>query len=830
MLSLLSFHRLLLWLLAAFIATGVGLYFRLYPLTHNISSDAYEQGTMLVITKIRASIAGQISRQFPDMPTSQKEQLAKKQFDKTLKEHGSEIRQAFDQAGQKILEHSGESQHYLLASDSYYYLALTQELLEKGSFGTKSEGSKFFNNFMLAPLGYWQPQTWHPYLGALSYKIVRFFKPDSSLMFGVGFTSVFLFPIVLAAFFLTCRALGCGAFPSFIASIFFVLAPIYLQRSTFAWFDDDAYNVFFPLIIFYCLFKSIDHYHNIKKLLIYASLTAIVMALYSRFWYGWGFIWALSAGAIGLSTFLSFNKNKDSFKPSLILTTALVITPFIAVGLMCGFGEVWQILSFASGELKKFIAPSLKTWPDLFIVVGELKKCSLRDVVNLTGGQIIFCGGLLTVLWNTRKAFIRYDSNAAKTTLLTLFFAFTLFLSINAQRFTILCLTPLALLFAYGLNQLWLTRNQLTEACGLKTTALKRTFTGIFAGILLLSLSLPIISSQKNIRALLSPIFNSAWERALVKLRDHSPTNSVINTWWSPGHFVKAIANRRVTFDGATINGEQAYWLTRVYLSQSENEALGILRMLNISSNSATEYLQRKNIPLSIAVPLITQATLLNRDNAFKLYAQTLSNQDAQELIFMTHGEPPPSYILIYNEIVDGNVMLGYLGKWNFKKIEELNKNPETLKKIPSKNSKNYVDFIWSLVGGPYRQSPTLNPVALNKDTILFDQGVAINTNDMTVSIQSASYGSGVPLSILYADGNKITEKTFSDANLSYSVVYFKDPNGAPRCVLLDRMIANSLLARMYYFEGLGLHHFKPFSKESDLTGRTKIFIYEVTW
>jgi hypothetical protein len=35
---------------------------------------------------------------------------------------------------------------------------------------------------------------------------------------------------------------------------------------------------------------------------------------------------------------------------------------------------------------------------------------------------------------------------------------------------------------------------------------------------------------------------------------------------------------------------------------------------------------------------------------------------------------------------------------------------------------------------------------------------------------------------------------------------------------------------KMYYFDGKGLDHFKPFAKEQDLSGRTKIFVYQVDW
>ena len=50
-----SFFTLMPWLICGIIALVLGLYFRLYPLTHNVASDEYEEATMLVLTKVRAA-------------------------------------------------------------------------------------------------------------------------------------------------------------------------------------------------------------------------------------------------------------------------------------------------------------------------------------------------------------------------------------------------------------------------------------------------------------------------------------------------------------------------------------------------------------------------------------------------------------------------------------------------------------------------------------------------------------------------------------------------------------------------------------------------------
>ena len=80
----------------------------------------------------------------------------------------------------------------------------------------------------------------------------------------------------------------------------------------------------------------------------------------------------------------------------------------------------------------------------------------------------------------------------------------------------------------------------------------------IMSLLILSSICLPIRNLHQNIEGLLNPIYNDTWNKVFEKIKNETPENSVINTWWSPGHFIKAMSNRRVTFDGATINFPQS--------------------------------------------------------------------------------------------------------------------------------------------------------------------------------------------------------------------------------------------------------------------------------
>ncbi len=816
------------WLISGLIAMTIGLYFRLYPLTHNVASDEYAQATMLVLAKVRLTITEQANARFPNMSAEEKQRLIQTQFNAILRKDNAKLREAFDQVGQQLIKKTGEKKHYLQESDSYYFLDLTQNIIDKGDVSTKVNGSQYFNEKMLAPIGYWEPQTWHPYIGAWVYKTARLFNPKIDLMTGLGFTPLVLFPLVLAAFLMACRGLGCGWASAFTASMFLILAPIYLQRSTYAWYDNDTYSVLFPILNLGFLFFALRSIENIKKMIFWGILAGLSFGLYARFWTGWGFSWGIILASLTFTTARAFFFKEATRRNFALLLAIVGATTLFFLIVSIGMKQFLELLPFAFGELKKFTMTEFKGWPDLFIVVGELHPATPREAIILTGGPILCLGALFTFIGVAVRSLMQRKSPPDSMILLALFTTITLLLSLSAERFTILLITPVALVFAYGLEMLWQGRNNIAERIRSTPVVIQRILLICF----MLLAMIPVAVSHKMISTLLHPIFNSAWDRALTQLRKKSPPNSVVDTWWSPGHFVKAIAKRRVTFDGASIKGEQAYWLTRVYLSQNEDQALGILRMLNTSSNQAAEFLQKRGWPLSQITAVLTEIAPLSRKEASTRLNPVLAPKDIKELLKLTHATPPPSYMLIYNEIVEGNVLLGYVGKWDFAKIEAMNKDPEARRKIPRKSSRDYIDFLWNLVGGQLRQSETLNPAGRKDSKILFNENVIIDTADMSVTVNSSKFGHGIPASLVYLDEatGHVIEKRLNNASLSYAAVFFKDKDNVPHCILMDRMLANSLIIKMYYFDGQGLDHFKLFSKEQDLTGRTKIFVYQVDW
>jgi dolichyl-diphosphooligosaccharide--protein glycosyltransferase len=816
---------------------ALGTYIRLYPLLNFTTHDISEKTTLLVLTQIRAQINQQVQQNYPQAPADKKAVIAKKLFDDVIRAKGKQLRKAIDQTSLKIQKQAeaGPQHPYLLASDSFYYYKLTQNIIDQGHISDTVKGSKYLNELMLAPHGHWEPFNWHPYIGYFIYQCQKIFNPDIDLMYAISFTAMVIAIISLIPFLWICHRLRLSPLTAFISSVFYVLAPIFVKRSMFGWYDNDPYSALFPLCILACFFQGL-HYLKTRdphphKPLVAGVLTALGITLYSLFWQGWVFMFGviLVSGLIIFFHHLFTQRRSDTKRPLGWFLLSICLGGFVFVSIAFGINEFFTLFAEGGKALKDFIAPQLSLWPDIYISVSELHNASWGYILKHTGGILFFCVALVGLTRNLlqwRKG--PRQGLFYETIILGVFLLFALMITFGAQRFVLLCVIPLSLLFALGIqffldhlftfvNHRWRRRS-------------RKVAQGMIAIAFLMLTALPITHIQANIQSLLNPIYNDTWHTVLTEIRDRTPPNSIINTWWPPGHFIKAVAHRAVTFDGATINYPQAYWMANVFLSNTEEAALGLLRMLNHSGNDAVHYLHDElGMPLSLSVQILKEITPLSRSRAKTLLCKGLDEVQAEQLLALTHGDPPPSYCLIYKEFVDANLQLGFFGKWNFQTIEKINRNPELMQKIPDRHSEEYIDFLWTLVGGPLKYSGSLALINQDKEQLLFQDNVVVNTQTMGCTVNSDQYGQGVPQNLFYMRDGTFTEKEFADANLPYSVVLYKQGK-KHQVILCDERLARSLLVRLYFFEGQGLRYFEGFTKDSDLTGRTKIYVYRVLW
>ena len=815
------------WVAAWVVLAILSCYVRLYPLRAHMWDNTHEQATLLVVYNIKQTLLKQILLQSPNMPPALANHLAEEKLNEVMHTENQKVLDAIDKVTTGLANQpgAGPQKIYLLESDPYDFYNLTENIVNKGRIADIIKGSKYFNPLMGAPFGLWQPFTLHPYWGFVIYKFLQLFNHDISLMSAVAYTPLFTYLLIITAFLWICQILDYSVIAAFIGALFLVMAPINLKRGALGWFRTDPYNILFPLLLLGCLFLALRPSSK-KDGYLWAVIFGLILSVYALFWQGWGLLFFIGiACALGAAAYNFFIiKDRAPAGQNLLFLSIFIGTTLLVVSLCFSFQDFFTLFKEGFGELRKFTHRGLDLWPNLFMAVGELKRPSLASLASLgsvvtPAGNLANWGDLIIIpialggwICSLRMAFKNFRQACALDTLvLTIFLAVTIALSLTGERFILFATIPLSILAAAAANRF-----------------INFKYVGLpLAGLLSIVI---LFNANHDIRTILTPIFNSTWDEALTKIKTDTPEDSVVNTWWAPGHFIKAIAHRSVPFDGASLDQSAVgYWMGNTLLSQDENQARGILRMLNSSGNKAADYLVKCGLKLSDATTLLLAIASENKTQAAQTLKGIITDDQINTLLSLTHGKNPHSYVLVYTELVEGNLMIAFTGRWNIKKIEEINANSAMLQAVPKRSSRDFIDYLWDTMGGAPKYSEAFSLIGKNNGQLIFRDNLSVDLATMDATIQSPQYGMGQPASVFYLKDGVVTEHVNPDGNLNYSVVLYQE-DGQYVARLMDHALANSLIMKLYYFDGAGLKHFKPLILSHDLTGRTRIKVFEVKY
>ncbi|MFC1704479.1 STT3 domain-containing protein [Candidatus Omnitrophota bacterium] len=798
-----------------------GIYFRLYPITVNQRNQTMNTARLTVYVNLKKTIQNNINRILPDAGQKEKATLINNQFKEVIKKESERIEKLVKDV--YLQNKKSINAFYFLGSDSFYYYSLTKKLLSEGVFSIINKDGKHFNALMVAPHGHWRKIEAHPYVGFFTYTIYSWFYGNVSLISALSSVPLLLFCFSVCIFVIVCSLLDIDRFTIFISSIFLALSPIFIQRSSFGWYDSDPYNILFQLLALLALVKIARKGLNVFWIL-FLSLTN---SLYALFWQGWIFLPILtSVSFLALAGYRLKKKgnHRITVKQFILYIASLVIFSIIVLTPKGFIDSVADITNIASG----FLLFNANQWPDTFLMVGELKVPSISKIIHILGGFAFFSVSLIGLIVSNVKR--SRDTTTEQKIILLCFYIACLVMAMNAERFILFLLIPATLYFAIGLKDIRLFFNRKLRA----VFRVQEKSTAILTGCILTTLLISPLVYGHAISLKQVPLFNDVWNRVLTQIRLQTPPNSIINSWWPPGHFIKAIAERSVTFDGATINTPQAYWMADALLTDSETEALSILKMLNANGNKATEFLLENEVPLSEAVSLLKKILLVEKEAAKKLAQTVLSEDKAIHLISLTHAPPPPSYCLLYKDLVESTLGLYFVKEWDFNKAEELQRERYTaLKhgKIFWRGSKDNIKRAWSIAGGATYIGEESYQAFSTKNTIQFNNGVIFNPRLKEASINMLEGKiSGVPQSILYRDNNILQEKELNNFSLKLSILFIDHPGGSYSCIVAPAKILKSVIFRLYYLDGIGLRKFETFIHEENPLLNTKILVYRIVW
>ena len=836
------------------IAISLSVFMRLQPAYLPITDNWAEQS---VHNSIRSQILTQVNERYPNLYEDKKAQLIEDELNKQLDTNKASIDLQIQQTSEyfKTWARNENGDNYLNDIDTWVFYYYTKRLIEHGHVGNYVKDGQEWQ-LVPAPIG--SPITigFPVYLEYYAYKIVHFFNKDVDLMVIVYFLPLLICALCVFPAFFIARKKG-GNFGGFIAAVVIAIMPAFLARTVVGVVDTDPYNVLFPLFIIWFFLEALDA-KTLRNKVILGLLSSATLAFYSWVWTGYFFV---ADFMIGLSlTYIAYLFLHDYLKDkklslktktrdTIILFVTFLSGTVLLTWLISGFNTVLSIINGPLDFVRFKSVGVANIWPNVFTTVAEQNSSSFDAVVHTMGGSLIFALAVLGILLMILKKDQDGHYDIAYSILFTAWFVGTVYASIKGVRFTLL-LAPifaLALGIFFGITYQYLS----------KIISREFHFNEIVAKVLIIIMLCLLLLYPRNMfiesystAVHQFPLMNDIWYDSLLFIRDNADNDSIVTTWWDYCHWVRAVAEKPITFDGGSQNSPMAHWVGKLFLSSDEDESVAILRMLDCGSYLGEKKLEEySNLDTLTSVELIKELIMLDKQDAKKVLLDYMNDEQAEEVLNLTHCTPPKGTLIVSDDMVGKSPVWSHFGSWNFTKADILNKvNTMSSREAKQyfKDRFNYTDKqatdiyneaksvgtgdaanSWIAPWYSYASTP-IGCSKINNDTLSCTNGLFINTTSHDAYFENGFH----PKTFTYIDNDTVTTRHYNESIFISNGRELGISLQADNTIIFaDSEIGGSMFNRLYYMDGIGLEkHFKKiYDSEYGFNGN-RVSIYEVNW
>lgn len=798
-------------------------------------------------------IRNSINEKYAAFPQQKRDELTNRAYKKYLKSDRYAIKEKIRRIAdeKKAFYRNDKGSTYLFGIDSYYWLRLIDNLINKGHIGDRVVGGRQHDDLVDMSIEDSLSRSVHLIAGKLFYDAFHLLKIDVDYERGL-FLIPLLFSVfmVITSFFVT-RLLCHSNRAAFFSAVAVNCSPLLLHRTMGEWLDTDIYNVFFPLLIFSAflfVFKS----RSVKRKIAGTAGFAVSCALFAGVWQGWWFIFDLLmlCGGIFFLNDYAERRDKALLKNNMLWLALLCVAGCLSVGLLNGKESLLSFLIEPARLVFALKDVPHDNWPNVFLTVAELKKVSAYQIAYELGGVPIFfvtiVGSIYLIL---AKKIMRDPELGIGFFCLFIWLGALYYTSLNALRFALLLVVPLGIMFGIVFD--WMMRGVFDLSRRFSRT-IRFLGMGIIAAALYLVTSFYITTSV-GLAGTRLPMMNDAWYKSLLFIKQDSDEKAIINSWWDYGHWFKAVAGRRVLFDGKTQNSPIAYWMASVLLSANEDEAMGILRMLDLSKNKAFEALESAGISHVRSVEILRHILPLPKQEAVGYLKDVLARDAIDKLMPLLYSDTmPPAYFIVSYDMLGKLGAISLIGNWNFTKgdiwIAFREKRPadfmrylmreydydtqaaqrtfQEVSLITGREAPRWISDVSGLavetISNKYKKDGTL---------VFFDNGAVVNLDNCNAHIMRGKNNDiGIPFSVVYMKDGMVEEKLLEESNMPQSLLLLSDTeNDSYKTVFIDRDLAKSMFVRLYFYNGAGLRYFAKAREEKTLEGNS-IFVYAINW
>lgn len=618
-----------------------------------------------------------------------------------------------DRPDLRFVAENGSEYPYLLGYDSYVWLRMARNQLDKGTPCEAIVAGVCRDTLTHAPLGGEMLYADSGHVTALAWlhRLLSLFESAYPL----AATALWLQALVAALAALPAFRLGQrigGTYAGFVAAVLSGTHAAVLVRSLNA--DNDIWNASLPLAVAACISESFQAPTAARKLAA-AALAAMFVWLQAAVWSGWPFVFAVGLAAwiaaLGLAALRAAATSRTAAWRD--PTCRSLVAPAGAFALLAPLGAApsaalaWITGAAAATSPTSELGSGIRAvFPNAFFTVQELQWTDLAAVAREMGGAAVLVGtwlGLLVLILAGTPAGRR------RTTLVTgsgLWFAFLstgpvvsdvavtlawgiplvvalgeaawrgrrpvgelatlgllaawlsagFYQALDVVRFSLLLAPPLGLIAGTSLG--WLVELARAEAVRRRwaSAAVVGWLATAFVGFACL---VPLQQAQ-HFAATRLPNLNDAWWQAMTELGTQTPPDTIVHTWWHHGYWVEYFARRRVVADGASLRTRIPFWQAQALLADDEATSIGLLRMLSCGSDadprpegefSAWRKLLRHGLDELDAVAAIRAIAPLARGAATShLAGLGLPASAIEDILLATHCKPDPSVLLLSDQ------------------------------------------------------------------------------------------------------------------------------------------------------------------------------------
>ncbi len=813
---------------------------------------------------ISDQIVGIAKQQYPNLPESNRQKVINDLKQKFREENKDQLESETGRLAQEIRDHYSYEENdrkfvYMPDIDPYFYLRFSRNILEKGhSYDVLKDGVPW-DNHMVAPVGTAADRSWHGPLLAWMHRIHLIFDKSTTLMESATyFPIVFILLSSVFAFFVVNRI--AGPIGGFFSATVLTLLPAIMSRTPWGHADTDSYNIFFPLLIIWLLFEALSA-KSIKRQTIFGALTGLAFGIYANFWGNWWYLFDFVGAALiiaivsdaiahrallkeGLGNFWSHAGTKKFVTIGAALFIVTAVFSIFTIGLRTFYYSVFQAAVHYTA-LKEAAYANL--WPNTLTTVAELNPGSVGSAIGAVGGTLMFLIGLLGILLLLIKRDEHGKLDLTHSALLAIWFVGTMYMTLKGIRFTLLLGPAFAVAFGAGVGLL----HKKMSVFGERQLHINKTVTGVLAVVIFGFVIINPVGGAHMVNSAYSsvvndvPIMNDAWWNSLVKIRDNSQPDAIINSWWDFGHHFKYVADRAVTFDGASQNLPHSHWVGKALQTDNEDEAVAILRMLDCGANSAYDVAVEKLQDPLRAVQFVKRIIMLDKENA---KSEVLAAGIDEKILDYTHCDAPEDYFIASGDMIGKSGVWAHFGMWSFERAEtwlkwrhlsedeavpqmaeRFNVSEETAKQLyneasslESEEAANGWISPW-----PGYSLQDVSSCSTSADTLTCGN-IAVNLTSQKATIAVSQGTAPAGKIVVYSKTGERKEYSSDDGNKNIFVILWPSGDGMAAFASYSEL-AESMFTRLYFMGGLGLKHFKPFYSDRQLIGGM-IHVYKVDW